>query len=234
MIDWNIFPLLWTLDNDETDSRSLQCPLLIGISLFHKVMHWLFIYIFLVSLVKVLTKSSPGQEQQRSADDPSSLGIISGIVASSLLIIFIIVGLLLYRHGGLRYLLFCIYVYATDILYWLSLSVSFLNLEEKLIGNPLGIRRSIRLAQKVRWLFLLKLINIAGSWSRINNSIHVIQYPILYQNKEMLTSQRKKIEKKSLLLDLLIQKLCNHKQCIVIFFQWDAMFKKEERGKQRV
>lgn len=176
-------------------------------------------YIFLVSLVKVLTKSFPGQEQQRSADDPSSLGIISGIVASSLLIIFIIVGLLLYRHGGLRYLLFCIYVYATDILYWLSLSVSFLNLEEKLIGNPLGIRRSIRLAQKVRWLFLLKLINIAGSWSRINNSIHVIQYPILYQNKEMLTSQRKKIEKKSLLLDWLIQKLCNYKQCIIISFQ---------------
>ena len=100
-------------------------------------------------------------------------------------------------------------------------------------GNPLGIRRSIRLAQKVRWLFLLKL-NMAGSWSRINNNIHVFQYPFLYQNKEMLTSRRKKIEKKSLLLNWLIQKLCNYKQCIIIFFQWDAMFKKEERGKQRV
>lgn len=130
MIEWNLFPLLWTLDNDETDSRSLHCPLLrelIGISLFHKVMYWLFMYIFLVSLVKVLSKSFPGQEQQHSADDSSSLGIISGIVASSLLIIFIIVGLLLYRHGGLRYLIFCISVCATDILYWLSLSVSFLN-----------------------------------------------------------------------------------------------------------
>lgn len=130
MIEWNLFPLLWTLDNDETDSRSLNCPLLrelIGISLFHKVMYWLFMYIFLVSLVKVLSKSFPGQEQQHSADDSSSLGIISGIVASSLLIIFIIVGLLLYRHGGLRYLIFCISVCATDILYWLSLSVSFLN-----------------------------------------------------------------------------------------------------------
>lgn len=130
MIEWNLFPLLWTLDNDETDSRFLHCPLLrelIGISLFHKVMYWLFMYIFLVSLVKVLSKSFPGQEQQHSADDSSSLGIISGIVASSLLIIFIIVGLLLYRHGGLRYLTFCISVCATDILYWLSLSVSFLN-----------------------------------------------------------------------------------------------------------
>lgn len=130
MMEWNLFPLLWTLDNDETDSRSLHCPLLrelIGISLFHKVMYWLFMYIFLVSLVKVLSKSFPGQEQQHSADDSSSLGIISGIVASSLLTIFIIVGLLLYRHGGLRYLIFCISVYATDILYWLSLSVSFLN-----------------------------------------------------------------------------------------------------------
>ena len=130
MIEWNLFPLLWTLDNDETDSRSLHCPLLrelIGISLFHKVMYWLFMYIFLVSLVKVLSKSFPGQEQQHSADDSSSLGIISGIVASSLLIIFIIVGLLLYRHGGLRYLIFCISVCATDILYWLSLTVSFLN-----------------------------------------------------------------------------------------------------------
>ena len=129
MIEWNLFPLLWTLDNDETDSSSLNCPLLrelIGISLFHKVMYWLFMYIFLVSLVKVLSKSFPGQEQQHSADDSSSLGIISGIVASSLLIIFIIVGLLLYRHGGLRYLIFCISVCATDILYWLSLSVSFL------------------------------------------------------------------------------------------------------------
>lgn len=130
MIEWNLFPLLWTLDNDETDSRSLHCPLLrelIGISLFHKVMYWLFMYIFLVSPVKVLSKSFPGQEQQHSADDSSSLGIISGIVASSLLIIFIIVGLLLYRHGGLRYLIFCISVCATDILNWLSLSVSFLN-----------------------------------------------------------------------------------------------------------
>lgn len=130
MIEWNLFPLLWTLDNDETDSRSLHCPLLrelIGISLFHKVIYWLFMYIFLVSPVKVLSKSFPGQEQQHSADDSSSLGIISGIVASSLLIIFIIVGLLLYRHGGLRYLIFCISVCATDILYWLSLSVSFLN-----------------------------------------------------------------------------------------------------------
>lgn len=130
MIEWNLFLLLWTLDNDETDSRSLHCPLLrelIGISLFHKVMYWLFMYIFLVSLVKVLSKSFPGQEQQHSADDSSSLGIISGIVASSLLIIFIIVGLLLYRHGGLRYLIFCISVCATDILYRLSLSVSFLN-----------------------------------------------------------------------------------------------------------
>lgn len=130
MIEWNLFPLLWTLDNDETDSSSLNCTLLrelIGISLFHKVMYWLFMYIFLVSLVKVLSKSFPGQEQQHSADDSSSLGIISGIVASSLLIIFIIVGFLLYRHGGLRYLIFCISVCATDILYWLSLSVSFLN-----------------------------------------------------------------------------------------------------------
>lgn len=130
MIEWNLFPLLWTLDNDETDSRSLHFPLLrelIGISLFDKVMYWLFMYIFLVSLVKVLSKSFPGQEQQHSADDSSSLGIISGIVVSSLLIIFIIVGLLLYRHGGLRYLIFCISVCATDILYWLSLSVSFLN-----------------------------------------------------------------------------------------------------------
>lgn len=130
MIEWNLFPLLWTLDNDETDSRSLHCPLLrelIGISLFHKVMYWLFMYIFLVSLVKVLSKSFPGQEQQHSADDASSLGIISGIVASSLLIIFIIVGLLLYRHGGLRYLIFCISVCATDSLYWLLLTVSFLN-----------------------------------------------------------------------------------------------------------
>ena len=130
MIEWNLFLLLWTLDNDETDSKSLHCYLLrelIGISLFHKVMYWLFMYIFLVSLVKVLSKSFPGQEQQHSADDSSSLGIISGIVASSLLIIFIIVGLLLYRHGGLRYLIFCISVCATDILYWLSLSVSFLN-----------------------------------------------------------------------------------------------------------
>lgn len=130
MIEWNLFPLLWTLDNDETDSRSLHCPLLrelIGISLFHKVMYWLFMYIFLVSPVKLLSKSFPGQEQQHSADDSSFLGIISGIVASSLLIIFIIVGLLLYRHGGLRYLIFCISVCATDILYWLSLSVSFLN-----------------------------------------------------------------------------------------------------------
>ena len=75
MIEWNLFPLLWTLDNDETDSRSLHCPLLrelIGISLFHKVLYWLFMYIFLVSLVKVLSKSFPGQEQQHSADDSSS------------------------------------------------------------------------------------------------------------------------------------------------------------------
>ena len=65
-------------------------------------------------------------------------------------------------------------------------------------GNPLGIRRSIRLAQKVRWLFLLKL-NMAGSWSRINNRIHVFQYPFLYQNKEMLTSRRKKNRKEKLI-----------------------------------
>lgn len=65
-------------------------------------------------------------------------------------------------------------------------------------GNPLGIRRSIRLAQKVRWLFLLKL-NMAGSWSRINNSIHVFQYLFLYQNKEMLTSRRKKNRKEKLI-----------------------------------
>lgn len=70
-------------------------------------------------------------------------------------------------------------------------SVIFKLRGETVIGNPLGIRRSIRLAQKVRWLFLLKL-NMAGSWRRINNSIHVFQYPFLYQNKEMLTSQRKK------------------------------------------
>ena len=65
-------------------------------------------------------------------------------------------------------------------------------------GNPLGIRRSIRLAQKVRWLFLLKL-NMAGSWSRINNSIHIFQYLFLYQNKEMLTSRRKKNRKEKLI-----------------------------------
>lgn len=65
-------------------------------------------------------------------------------------------------------------------------------------GNPLGTRRSISLAQKVRWLFLLKL-NMAGSWSRINNSIHVFQYPFLYQNKEMLTSRRKKKRKEKLI-----------------------------------
>ena len=38
---------------------------------------------------------------------------------------------------------------------------------------------------------------MAGSWSRINNSNHVVQNPFLNQNKEMLTSQEKKGEKLS-------------------------------------
>ena len=55
------------------------------------------------------------------------------------------------------------------------ISVVFKLRAETVIGNPLRIRRGIRLAKKALLLFLLKL-NMAGSCSRNNNSNHVVTH----------------------------------------------------------
>ena len=202
MIDWNKFPVLWTLDNDETDSRSLQCPLLgelIGISLFHKVMYWLFYVYFSCVPCKGSHQVLP---RPRAAIQCRWLILLRNHLRNRCLqstynlcnCWLAVVPTRRLKVSVILHICLCNWHFVLVVV----ISVIFKLRGQTVIGNPLGIRRSIRLAQKVRWLFLLKL-NMAGSWSRINNSIHVVQYPFLYQNKEMLMSRRKKNIKEKLI-----------------------------------